>query len=130
MLNSVVIMGRLVKDPELKTTGAGVSFVNFRIAVDRNSKAQDAEKPGTDFIDCVAWRHNAEFIAKYFAKGRMIVIRGALRQRSYTSAAGENRQTVEVEVNEQFFGDSKKTAAPAPAGDFLPLTEEDDQLPF
>lgn len=158
MLNHVVLMGRLTKDPELRRTGSGVAVTSFRIAVDRNTKAKDAEKPETDFFDCVAWRSTAEFIDKFFAKGRMIVVDGELRQRGFTTKEGERRQTVEIEAENVFFGDSKRSgnsgeekensyskptgnengggtdgyqhASNGPSTDFTEIEDEDAQLPF
>lgn len=108
MLNEVNLMGRLVKNPELRRTGTGVSVTSFRIAVDRDNKPKDAERPEADFFDCVAWRGSAEFIERYFGKGRTIIVHGKLRQRGYTTKEGEKRQTVEVEVENAYFGDSKR----------------------
>lgn len=146
MLNEVSLMGRLTRDPELRRTGNGTPVTSFRIAVERDIKPKEAEKPETDFIECVAWRGTAEFIEKYFSKGRVIVVHGSLRQRGYTTKDGEKRQVLEVEVEDVYFGDSKRAessepvsgsqnasySAPqnAPSSDFAMMDDDDGQLPF
>ena len=106
MLNHIVIMGRLTRDPELRQIGSGVSVANFSVAVDRDfSKGEEKE---TDFIDCVAWRHTGEFVSKYFTKGRMIVVSGRLQIRSWTDKDGNKRRTAEVVADNCYFGDSKR----------------------
>ena len=107
MLNRVTVMGRLVKDPELRKTSSGIACCSFRIACDRNVKSKDAEKK-TDFIPCVAWRHNAEFVAQYFRQGKTIVVDGSIQQREYTTKDGEKRQILEIVADDVFFGDSRK----------------------
>ena len=107
MLNHITIMGRLVRDPELRKTGSGVSVASFTVAVDRDF-AKDGEKK-TDFIDCVAWRQAGEFIAKYFTKGRMIVVDGHLEIREWTDKEGNKRRNAEVIVANAYFGDSKRS---------------------
>jgi single-strand DNA-binding protein len=81
MLNHIVIMGRLVRDPELRRTGSGIAVASFRVAVDRDFAPKDGGERKADFIDCVAWRQTGEFISKYFTKGRMIVVDGRLEMR-------------------------------------------------
>ena len=141
MLNEVNLMGRLTKDPELRRTESGVAVTSFRIAVERDTKAKDAERPETDFFDCVAWRSTAEFIEKFFVKGRMIVVHGKLRQRGYTTKEGERRQTVEVKVANVYFGDSKKSNESGDTdsaqyvdnpseNNYETIEDEDAQLPF
>lgn len=107
MLNKIFIMGRLTRDPELRTTNSGTSVASFSLAVDRNYKGADGEKE-TDFIDCVAWRQTGEFAAKYFAKGRMAVVEGRLQIRPWTDKEGNNRRSAEVIVDNMYFGDSKR----------------------
>ena len=107
MLNKIFIMGRLTRDPELRTTNSGTSVASFSLAVDRNYKGSDGEKE-TDFIDCVAWRSTAEFAAKYFTKGRMAVVEGRLQIRPWTDKEGNNRRSAEVIVDNMYFGDSKR----------------------
>ena len=111
MLNSVTLMGRLVADPELKTTQNGTSVVSFRLAVERNYAPQGQEWQA-DFIPCVAWRQTAEFIGKYFTKGRMIAVEGSLQSRNYEDKNGQKRTAIEVIVDQAYFADSKP-AAPA-----------------
>lgn len=108
MLNIVALQGRLTADPELKTTPNGVSVTTFSIAVDRNY--QTTSERQADFINIIAWRQTAEFITKYFSKGKMIIIDGALQSRKYTTKNGENRTVIEVVANGvQFAGDRAKT---------------------
>ena len=108
MLNRVILMGRITQDLELKTTQTGVSVLSFTVAVDRNYARQGEERQ-TDFIDCVAWRQTAEFISKYFYKGRMIAVEGSLQKRSYDDRNGNKRWVTEVIVdNASFTGDSPR----------------------
>lgn len=131
MLNHIVIMGRLTRDPELRQTGSGVSVANFSVAVDRDfSKGEEKE---TDFIDCVAWRHTGEFVSKYFTKGSLIAVSGRLQIRSYTDKDGNNRRLAEIVADNCYFGGSKNAGAatpPSPAGDYAEITEPDGELPF
>ena len=149
MLNHIVIMGRLTRDPELRRTGTGVAVASFTVAVDRDfGKNENGEKE-TDFIVCVAWRQTGEFVSKYFTKGRMAVVSGRLQIRSWTDKDGNKRRTAEVVADNVYFGDSKRDgestgsyAAPAapsfggysapaaPASDFAMLSDDDAQLPF
>ena len=148
MLNKVIIMGRLVKDPELRRTQSGTAVTSFRIAVDRDFKSQDGSKQA-DFFDVVAWRNTAEFVSKYFTKGRMAVVEGRLQIRDWTDKDGGKRRSAEVVAENVYFGDSKRDgagdygAAPAysapsrPAAapmsghsDFAEIGEEDGELPF
>lgn len=134
MLNHIVLMGRLTKDPELRRTGSGVAVTSFPIAVDRDFGGQDGQKE-TDFIDIVAWRNTAEFVEKYFAKGRMAVVSGRLQIRGWTDKEGNKRRTAEVVADNVYFGDSKREgetagAVPVPSGDYPVLEEDDSQLPF
>ena len=108
MLNHIVIMGRLVRDPELRRTGSGVAVASFRVAVDRDFAPKDGGERKADFIDCVAWRQTGEFISKYFAKGRMIVVDGRLEMRDWTDKDGNKRRTAEVVADNVYFGDSKR----------------------
>ena len=108
MLNHIVIMGRLVRDPELRRTGSGVAVASFRVAVDRDFAPKDGGERKADFIDCVAWRQTGEFISKYFAKGRMIVVDGRLEMRDWTDKDGNKRTSAEIVVANAYFGDSKR----------------------
>ena len=108
MLNHIVIMGRLTKDPELRTTQSGVSVTSFTLAVDRDFKNKDSGEKSTDFIDVVAWRQTAEFVCKYFGKGRMAVAEGRLQIRDWKDRDGNNRRSAEVVADNVYFGDSKR----------------------
>ena len=151
MLNHIVIMGRLARDPELRRTGSGIAVTSFRLACDRDFKSQSGEKE-TDWIDVVAWRNTAEFVSKYFTKGRLAIVEGRLQTRDWTDKDGNKRVATEVVAENVYFGDSKRDgagdygaapaysaptsgyAAPAaPAGghsDFAEIGEEDGELPF
>ena len=110
MLNHITLMGRLVRDPELRRTGSGVAVASFTLAVDRDfGKNENGEKE-TDFIDCVAWRQTGEFVSKYFAKGRMAVVSGRLQIRPWTDKDGGKRRSAEILVDNCYFGDSKTEA--------------------
>ena len=118
MLNHIVIMGRLTRDPEFRATGSGTSVANFSVAVDRDFSGKDGGEKETDFIDCVAWRKTAEFITKYMRKGSMVVISGRLQIRTWQDKDGNNRRTAEVVADSVYFGENKRdagTAAPAAA---------------
>ena len=149
MLNHIIVMGRLTRDPELRRTGSGTAVASFTIAVDRDFSPKDGGERETDFIDCVAWRQTGEFVSKYFQKGRMAVVSGRLQIRSWTDKDGNKRRTAEVVADNVYFGDSKRDdqgvnafgAAPAsygtpysapatPASDFAMLEDDDAQLPF
>ena len=108
MLNHIVIMGRLTRDPELRRTGSGVAVASFTVAVDRDFGGRDGGEKETDFIDCVAWRQTGEFVSKYFTKGRMIVVSGRLQIRSWNDKDGNKRRTAEVVADNCYFGDSKR----------------------
>ena len=108
MLNHITIMGRLVRDPELRRTGSGIAVASFRVAVDRDFAPKDGGERKADFIDCVAWRQTGEFISKYFTKGRMIVVDGRLEMRDWTDKDGNKRTSAEIVVANAYFGDSKR----------------------
>lgn len=140
MLNHITIMGRLTKDPELRRTGNGTAVTSFSIACDRDFKAENGERE-TDFFDIVAWRNTAEFVSKYFAKGRMAVISGRLQIRAWTDKEGNNRRSAEILADSVYFGDSKQdgqkpAAAPITGGVpvappmFQELDDNEDTLPF
>jgi len=109
MLNHITIMGRLTRDPELRRTGSGVAVTSFTIAVDRDYNPKDGTEKETDFIDCNAWRNTAEFIAKYFTKGSMVIVSGRLQIRNWTDKEGNKRRNAEVVADAVYFGDSKKS---------------------
>lgn len=134
MLNHCTLMGRLVRDPELRHTGNNVPVASFTIAVDRDFKAASGEKE-TDFVDVVAWRNTAEFVSKYFSKGRMAVVSGRLQMRKWTDKDGNKRVSAEIVADNVYFGDSKNSSASdgfsAPAADgFAGLEASDEELPF
>ena len=110
MLNKIILMGRLTRDPELRRTGSGTAVTSFSLAVDRDFKSQSGEKE-TDFIDIVAWRSTAEFVSKYFTKGRMAVVEGRLQIRDWTDKDGGKRRSAEVVADNVYFGDSKRDSA-------------------
>ena len=147
MLNHITIMGRLVKDPELRRTQSGVAVCSFTVAVDRDFQSREAAEKQTDFSDVVAWRQTAEFVSKYFTKGRMIVADGSLQSRKWQDKTGQNRVSWEVLANNIYFGDSKRDgmsggdySAPAygapadsysaPSSGSFAEIEEDGELPF
>ena len=108
MLNHITLMGRLVRDPELRRTGSGIAVASFRIAVERDYAPKDGGERKADFIDCVAWRQTGEFVSKYFTRGRMIVVDGRLEMRDWTDKEGNKRINAEVIVENAYFGDSKR----------------------
>lgn len=109
MLNHITIMGRLVRDPELRRTGSGVAVASFTVACDRDFSPKDGGEKETDFIDCNAWRGLGEFVAKNFTKGKMAVISGRLQIREWTDKEGNKRRSAEVVADSVYFGDSKKS---------------------
>ena len=108
MLNHITIMGRLTRDPELRSTQAGVSVASFTVAVDRDFGGRDGGEKQTDFIDCVAWRQTGEFVSKYFRKGSMIVVSGRLQSRKWQDREGNNRTSWEVNADNVYFGESRR----------------------
>ena len=108
MLNHIVLMGRLTRDPELRRTGSGVAVATFTIAVDRAFANSATGERETDFIDIVAWRNTAEFVSKYFTKGRMAVVSGRLQIRPWTDKEGNKRRSAEVIADNVYFGDSRR----------------------
>ena len=157
MLNHIVIMGRLTRDPELRRTGSGIAVASFSLAVDRDFAPKDGGERECDFIDCVAWRQTGEFVSKYFSKGRMAVVSGRLQIRNWTDKEGNKRTTAEIVAENVYFGSSKRddqgssygnssynqsqnsnngsfggytAPASAPASDFAMLDDDDAQLPF
>ena len=141
MLNKIIIMGRLTRDPELRRTGSGTAVTSFSLACDRDFKSQSGEKE-TDFIEVVAWKNTAEFVSKYFSKGRMAVVEGRLQIRDWTDKDGNKRVTAEVVADNVYFADSKRSESNdnqkenfnALSGrlsdDFVPISEEDGEIPF
>lgn len=131
MINRSIVMGRLTHDPELKKTGSGTSVCTFRIAVERDFKSQNGERE-TDFLDIVAWKGTAEFVSKYFSKGRMIGVDGRIQSRRYEKDS-KTYNAVEIVADQVYFGDSapkknENAEAPAPAGFYE--EQADGPLPF
>lgn len=127
MLNKIILMGRLTRDPDLRRTGSGTAVASFTLAVDRDFKSQGGEKE-TDFIDIVAWRSTAEFVSKYFTKGRMAVVEGRLQIRDWMDKEGNKRKSAEVIADNVYFGDSKNKESSG--GTFAEVIEDDGDLPF
>ena len=153
MLNRIIIMGRLVADPELRTTPGGGTVATVRLAVDRDFRNKQTGERETDFINVVAWRQTAEFVSRYFAKGRMAVVEGRLQIRPYTDRDGNKRTAAEVVAENVYFGDSRRDgdsgsyapppfaqsapasssggyAAPTGEDQFAELADDDGDLPF
>ena len=156
MLNHIVLMGRLTRDPELRRTGTGIAVASFTLAVDRDYAPKDGGQRETDFIDIVAWRSTAEFVSKYFTKGSMAVVSGRLQIRDWTDREGGKRRSAEVVADNVYFGESKRrdggdtsrpaapsASAPAHRGSyggydnvpqggsaFSELDDDDGDLPF
>lgn len=149
MLNHITLMGRLTVDPELRRTANGTAVASFSIACERDFASSGTEKE-TDFINIVAWRNTAEFVSKYFSKGRMAIISGRLQMRSFTDKNGNKRVAAEVVAESIYFGDSKRDGAATPSNGqapsdvahpameqqyglvngFTEIMEDDGQLPF
>lgn len=118
-LNKVILGGRLTADPELKQTPNGVSVCTFSLAVNRKFQ-KEGEQQQADFINCVAWRQTAEFIAKYFKKGSSLCIVGNIQTRTWTDQNNQKRYATEVIVDEAMFVDSKSDGGQAPSGGYIP----------
>ena len=110
MLNRIILMGRLTRDPELRHTQTGTAVASFTLAVDRDFKDRTTGEKATDFIDIVAWRQTAEFVSRFFTKGRMAVVEGRLQLRDWTDRDGNKRRSAEVVAENVYFGDSKRDA--------------------
>ena len=144
MLNSVTIMGRMTRDPELRRTDSGVAVASFALAVDSDYKDKNGERK-TIFVDCVAWRSTGEYVSKYFSKGRMAIVKGQLDIREWTDKDGNKRKSAEIIADNVYFGDSKKedsgsygtttfggtpTVYVQPGSDYELIDGDDEQLPF
>jgi single-strand DNA-binding protein len=116
MLNHIVIMGRLTRDPELRTTQSGISVTSYTVAVDRDFGGRDGGERQTDFIDCVAWRQTGEFVSKYFHKGSMIVVSGRLQSRKWQDRDGNNRTSWEIIADNVYFGESRRDSEASSGG--------------
>ena len=158
MLNHIVIMGRLTRDPELRYTQSQTPVASFTVAVDRDFGGRDGGEKQTDFIDCSAWRQTGEFVSKYFRKGSMIVVSGRLQSRKWQDRDGNNRTNWEISADNVYFGESRRrdddnrdsyggnysannyggaggdsgrsAPAPAPKDPFQDLGDDDGELPF
>lgn len=131
MLNKCFLLGRMTKDPEIRRTNGGTAVTYFTLAVDRDFKTNGEKE--TDFIEVVAWRNTAEFVSKYFSKGRMAIVEGRLQIRDWTDKNGNKRRTAEVVADNVYFGDSKKENKQEPEykqADLAEISEEDGELPF
>ena len=111
MLNHIVLMGRLTRDPELRRTGSGIAVASFSLAVDRDFGSRETGEKETDFIDIVAWRNTAEFVSKYFTKGRMAVVSGRLQIRNWTDKEGNKRKAFEVVADNVHFAEPKRDSS-------------------
>lgn len=134
MLNKVFMQGRLVADPELRHTPNGVAVASFRIAVDRDFKDKAGERQA-DFVNVITWRATAEFVSKFFSKGRMAIVEGKLQSRNYEDKDGNKRYALEVVADNVYFGDSKKDQANEKEPEFQPpqfteYQDDDGDLPF
>lgn len=125
-LNIVAIIGRLTKDPEMKSTNSGVAVTSFTVAVDR-SYVKPGQERQTDFISVTAWRNTAEFVCKYFKKGNLIAVDGSIECRKYVDKDGNNRTAVDVVANNVHFVESKKPESTSDG--FVPATFQDDEDP-
>lgn len=126
MLNHIVLMGRLTKDPELRRTGSGIAVASFTLAVDRDIRDKESGDKTVDFIDIVAWRSTAEFVSKYLTKGRVAAVSGRLQIRNWNDKEGNKRRSAEVVADNVYFGDSKRESQ----GEFAVLNQDDSDLPF
>ena len=120
MLNHITLMGRLTRDPELRSTSSGTSVASFTLAVDRDFASRDGGERQTDFIDIVAWRQTGEFVSKYFQKGSMAVVTGRLQIRDWQDKEGNKRRSAEVVADNVYFGESKRRDGEGPARDNPP----------
>lgn len=131
MLNRIIIMGRLTKDPELRHTGSGTAVASFTLAVERDFKDKSSGQKVTDFIDVVAWRNTGEFVSNYFAKGRQAVVEGRLQMRDWQDRDGNKRRTAEVVADNVYFADSaRREEATTTPPNMSELANDDDDLPF
>ena len=130
-MNFIAIHGRLVRDPEIRRTQSGVAVTNITVAVDRSYSADDEKV--ADFFDCVFWRQGAEFVSKYFSKGKEIIVQGEMQSRKWTDKEGNNRISWEIQnAHAEFCGGKSDNSAPAdaPVSDFAVLNDDTSELPF
>ena len=134
MLNRIIIMGRLTKDPELRRTQNGTAVTSFTLAVERDFKNKETGETVCDFIDCVAWKGSAEFASNYFSKGQMAIVDGRLQMREWADKDGNKRRSFDIVVQSMYFGGSKKENQPIPSAEDLSNRFEElesaDVLPF
>ena len=136
MLNKVFLQGRLVADPELRHTQQGTPVASYRLAVDRDYKSKDPNAQNADFVNVVSWRNTAEFVSRYFTKGRMMLVEGRLQMRDYTDKDGNRRVAAEVVTDNVHFADSRKDGSNNEDGSlqesagFEELADDDGDLPF
>lgn len=131
MLNRIILMGRLTRDPELRHTQTGTAVASFTLAVDRDFKDKQTGEKATDFIDVVAWRNTAEFVSKFFSKGRMASVDGRLQIREWIDRDGNKRRNAEVLADSVYFSDSKRDSDSVSdsSGEFSEIQDE-GELPF
>ena len=130
MLNHIVIMGRLGKDPELRRTQSGVAVATFNVAVDRDFKDKATGQRATDWITCVAWRSTAEFVEKYFSKGSQVLVAGRLQMRDWTDKDGNKRISAEVQADNVYFAGAKTEGGQRELPEFEVMDDDDPNLPF
>lgn len=126
MLNHIVIMGRLTKEPELRMTQQQTAVTSFTIACERDYQSDKQ----TDFIECVAWRHTAEFVSKYFKKGQMAVVSGRLQSRKWEDRDGNKRINWEIVADSVYFGESKRSDSQDSKQTFTDYDDDDGEIPF
>ena len=132
MLNKGILMGRLTRDPELRHTQSGTAVCSFTLAIDRDRKDANGDKQ-TDFIDCVAWNKQAEFVAQWFSKGMMAIVVGRIQSRKWQDQNGNNRTAIEINCEDVSFGETKKNRdsnSGRQNSDFADMPEEDSDVPF
>ena len=132
MLNKLILMGRLTSDPELRTTTSGTSVVTFTLAVERNYTPQGQEKK-TDFVNCVAWKNTAEFISRYFSKGKLMAVESELQSRTYENREGKKVTDWEAVVSQAYFGGDKSSSSSSKPNinvGYDEIVDDDDDLPF
>lgn len=130
MLNHIVIMGRLGRDPELRRTQSGVAVATFNVAVDRDFKDKATGQRATDWITCVAWRSTAEFVEKYFSKGSQVLVAGRLQMRDWTDKDGNKRISAEVQAENVYFAGAKTEGGERKLPEFEVMDDDDPDLPF
>lgn len=130
MLNHIVIMGRLGRDPELRRTQSGVAVATFNVAVDRDFKDKATGQRATDWITCVAWRSTAEFVEKYFSKGSQVLVAGRLQMREWTDKDGNKRISAEVQAENVYFAGAKTEGGQRELPEFEVMDDDDPNLPF